>query len=110
MFDAYGALNFRIIDTRDGSPGGFRIPYLIFNSVEAVCWFAVFLLILWRFPAKRKSRGELYYALSFLAFALSDVIETSGTTPLLLFFKGACLLAIAGFRPQIMALHGSRRF
>ncbi|RYD31348.1 MAG: hypothetical protein EOP86_18090 [Verrucomicrobiaceae bacterium] len=110
MPDAYGFLNLRLIDTRGDSLGFLRLPYLIFNAVEAVCWLAVSLVILWRFLRHRKSRREIYYALAFLAFGLSDVIETSGTTALLLLFKGACLLAIAGFRPGIMALHGSRGF
>lgn len=110
MFDFYELLNFRLINTRDGSLGGFLAPYLIFNSLEALCWMAVALVILARFLKKRRRRAECYYALSFFAFGLSDVIETSGTTPLLLLFKGACLLAIAGFRPGVMALHSSRRF
>lgn len=110
MFDCYQFLNFPLINTRDGSLGGFLAPYLIFNSLEAVCWLLVAAVIQARFLKKRRSRAECYYALSFFAFGLSDVIETSGTTPLLLLFKGACLLAIAGFRPGVMALHGSRRF
>lgn len=108
--DAYEFLNFSLIDTKGDSLGAFRTPYLIFNSMEAVCWLAVSGAILVRHFRTKSPRRELWYALSFLAFGGSDVIETCGTTPLLLLFKGACLLAITGFRPEFRSLHGNRLF
>lgn len=76
--------------------------------MEALCWLAVSGVILLRHSRKNSPRRELWYALSFFAFGGSDVIETCGTTPLLLLFKGACLLAITGFRPEFRALYGNR--
>ncbi len=110
MFDAYAILNHLLIDPRGNTLGVIRWPYLIFNAVEALCWLGISLAILVRFGKHRKTKAELAYALSFFAFGLSDVIETSGTTLLLLLFKGACLLAILSYRRNIMPLYGTKRF
>lgn len=111
MFDIYqiaDQLNQLLINPRDDSLGRIRIPYLIFNSVEALCWLVVAVAIFWRYWKHRKSSSEIGYSMAFLAFALSDMIETSGTTLMLLLFKGACLLAIHGYRSWIRPLYGSR--
>ena len=99
-----------LIDPRDEGLGAFRTPYLVFNSLEALCWLACALAVWIRYARLRRCRTELAYGLSFFAFALSDVLETSGTSLLLLAFKGACLLAITGHRGRIRPLHGSRLF
>jgi len=52
-------------------------------------------------------RYELYYSLSYIAFGLGEVWETSGLTPLLLLFKGAALLAIIGFRQSVRIKYGN---
>lgn len=41
-------------------------------------------------------------------FGLSDLVETSGTTPLLLLWKGACILAIIGYRGRVRGHYGNR--
>lgn len=110
MPDFYTVANQLLIDPRDESLGAFRTPYLVFNTLEALCWLACALAVWVRYARHRKDRAELPYGLSFLAFALSDVLETSGTSLLLLAFKGACLLAILGYRGRIRPLHGSRAF
>lgn len=107
-FTLYTYANHLLIDTQDDGLGMLRWPYLVFNSLEALVWFAcaVYVIVRWR----RHGRGpsELYYALAYAAFGLSDVIETYGTTPLLLLFKGACILALIGFRGPIRQRYGSR--
>ncbi len=108
MFDLYGFLNVLLINTGDDSLGWLKVPYLAFNSIEALCWCWCAGFVAVRYRRQRKTRLELPYALAFFAFGLSDLIETCGTTPLLLLFKGACLLAIIGFRNPIRAMYGNR--
>lgn len=110
MFDAYTLLNRLLIDPRDESLEVFRWPYLVFNAVEALCWLGIAMAIFFRFLKYRKTNAELAYALSFLAFGLDEVIETSGTSLLLRLFKGACLMAILGFRQFIRPLYAARWF
>jgi hypothetical protein len=110
MFDLYQVCNFLLINTRDDSLGAVKWPYLIFNAGGAVCWLGVAVAILRRHLKFRKSKSEVGYMLAFMAFGLSDFIETSGTTLLLLLFKGACLLAILACRKSIRPLYQNPAF
>lgn len=83
-------------------------PIWYFNTLEALCWLACALYVWIRYTRHRKTRAELAYGLAFLAFALSDLLETSGTSLLLLAFKGTSLLAILAYRSTIRPLYGSR--
>jgi hypothetical protein len=80
------------------------------DAVAAVCWLGVAVAILRRHLKFRKSKSEVGYMLAFMAFGLSDFIETSGTTLLLLLFKGACLLAILACRKSIRPLYQNPAF
>ena len=106
----YDIVNYTVIDTQNGSLGLYQIPYVVFNTTEALIWLYVAVAILVRYLRHGKDKIEILYFLSFLAFALSDVIETSGTTLLLLLFKGACILAIIGYRRKILMQYGSKYY
>lgn len=105
--NVYSFANYLFIDTSDDSLGSFRVPYIIFNGFEAIIWFGCSILVLNRHLKTGKHRHEILYALAFALFGLSDVIETSGTSLLLILFKAACLLALATLRKQAMVAHGS---
>lgn len=111
MIDPYDFLNYMVINTMDDSLGAFKAPYIIFNALEAVCWFWCASAVLVRYARQRKDRSEILYALSFAAFAISDVIETTGTSiRLLLLLKGVCLLALIGFRTMALASYPGARY
>ncbi len=98
----YDVLNFPLINTANDTLGSYRTPYVVFNSIEAAVWVLIAAWILVRWARRGKSKLELLYALSFVLFGLSDVIETFGLTLLLLLMKAACLLAIIGFRAAVL--------
>lgn len=108
MYPLYTYLNYLLIDTAHDSLGAYKLPYIIFNSTEAAIWLLCSLYIMFRWLRTRIDHGELYYGLSFLLFGISDVIETSGMSLLLLLLKGACILAILGYRKQAMTHHRSK--
>ena len=46
-----------------------------FNFVEAGAWFVFAILVIYRWQHHRRSSLELWYALAFLLFGVSDLIE-----------------------------------
>lgn len=108
--NTYDVMNYPLINTEDGSLGSYQLPYIVFNYLEALCWFGCSMRVLGRYLRHRRTPFEIGYFCSFLMFSISDIIETSGTTPLLLLFKGACILTIIGFRKLILPLYPSNRF
>jgi hypothetical protein len=108
MLNLYEFFNYLLINTRDDSLGVIRIPYIVFNLFESVCWLFCALYIFRRCMKNGGGRCELYYSLAYIAFGLGEVLETSGVTPLLLLFKGAALLAIIGFRKPIRTKYDNK--
>ena len=108
VINYYELCNHLLINTKNGSLGSFGMPYMVFNCIEALCWFYISISIIFRYLRHKKTKMEILYAISFFAFALSDVIETSGITLLLLLFKGVCILAIVGFRNNIRLMYNSK--
>jgi hypothetical protein len=91
MPNPYEYLNYLIINTQDDSLGIIRIPYVVFNGFESVCWICCAIYISRRCLKNSGGREELYYALAYFSFALGEMIEMCGVTVLLLLFKGASL-------------------
>ena len=87
----YEILNYNLITPASMKPEWFRIVYLGFNALEAVAWLMIGVLVFARFRKDRAGRLQLT---AFVAFGASDVFECCGTTPLLLLFKGALLIAL----------------
>jgi hypothetical protein len=50
------------------------------------------------------------YALAFLIFAATDVIETTGLTVILLLLKVTCILALIALRKHVVQHHPGWRF
>ena len=87
-------ITYPLIDTASPSLGRYRVVYISFNVAEAAAWFAIAVFVCYRYMRHRKTWYELLYALSFVLFGVTDLIETHSTTVWLLGFKAACLLAI----------------
>ena len=100
MFNLYIYFNYFIIETSYDNLGSFLIPYIVFNIIESLIWIWCSIYVALRYFKSGNNSNELYYSISYFAFGLSDIIETSGTTALLLLFKGACILAIIEYRKQ----------
>lgn len=75
--------------------------YRWFNLVEAAAWFAFAALVFRRWKRKRHSRLELLYALSFVAFGLTDVAEAWQQSLPLLTLKGVVLAGFLMMRRRI---------
>lgn len=73
-----------------------------FNFVEAVAWITFAALVLIRWRRHRRSNLELWYALAFVLFGISDVIEAWSLTSWLLWWKGANLVTLFQLRRHVM--------
>jgi len=73
-----------------------------FNFVEATAWFVFSLLVVSRWRRSRCSHLELWYALAFVLFGISDVIEAWVLKSWLLWWKAINLLALFLLRRVVM--------
>ena len=73
-----------------------------FNFVEAAAWFVFAALVLRRWQRHRRSGLELWYALGFVLFGISDLIETQYLTSWLLWWKGVNLVALFWLRRTVL--------
>jgi hypothetical protein len=76
--------------------------YHYFNLVEGAAWMAFAGLVLGRFAQHRKSSFELFYAVAFLSFGLTDFFEAYRLTSGLLLLKGANLAVLLWLRAQVI--------
>jgi len=77
----------------------YNFVYIPFNLAEALAWFAVACVVAIRF--RMTFLGTLQ-VVAFMAFGASDIIECYGTTPLLLLFKGALIVALLQGRKNLV--------
>jgi hypothetical protein len=73
-----------------------------FNFVEAACWFLFAAFVLLRWQKYRRSSLELGYALAFVLFGVSDLIEAWFLTSWLLWWKAINLVALYLLRRSVM--------
>jgi hypothetical protein len=73
-----------------------------FNFVEAAAWFLFAILVFRRWCRYRQSKRELGYAVAFILFGLSDLIEAWMLTSWLLWWKGINLVTLFLMRRTIM--------
>ncbi len=76
-----------------------------FNFVEAAAWFVFAGLVARRWWHLHRSRLELVYALAFVLFGVSDLIEAWRLTSWLLWWKGANLAALFWLRRTVLRQH-----
>lgn len=77
----------------------------VFNLVEALSWFTFAVLVLVRWWRNRRSGSELWYALAFVVFGISDGIEAWILTSWLLWWKAINLLCLFLLRRHVMRQH-----
>ena len=70
--------------------------------MEATAWFLFAALVLYRWWRHRRSSLELWYALAFVLFGLSDLIEARWLTSWLLWWKGVNLVALFWLRRTVL--------
>jgi hypothetical protein len=78
------------------------IPYHWFNLFEGTAWLVFAVLVLVRYARHRQSTLELWYALAFALFGLSDYREAWILESWLIWAKLANLAALAWLRSVVM--------
>lgn len=73
-----------------------------FNLFEASVWFVFAGLVVYRWFRFRQSSLEIVYAIAFLVFGVSDVIEAWRLTSWLLWWKVANLILLFRLRQLVM--------
>ena len=76
-----------------------------FNFVEAAAWLVFAALVLRRWCHFRRSSLELCYAVAFVLFGVSDLIEAWWLTSWLLWWKGLNLIALYWLRRLVLKRH-----
>jgi hypothetical protein len=84
------------------TPDGFAKIYHWFNLAEGFAWCLIALLVLLRFIKRRNSRLEVLYALAFVAFGLSDFLESRELATWLILAKGVNLAVLFGLRSYLL--------
>ncbi|GAA5496294.1 hypothetical protein Rhal01_02477 [Rubritalea halochordaticola] len=83
--------------------------YVSFNWVEAASWMGIAIFIAMRFFRERRTRLELVYALSFVAFGFTDVLEVYELTVGLLLVKALVLMSILVCRYHVLRAYTERK-
>jgi len=83
------------------------IPYHWLNLVEAAIWFVVAVLVLRRWTRHRRggngSRSlEIWYAVAFIAFGLTDIREAWALQSWLIWLKLANLIVLLLLRRSVL--------
>lgn len=83
--------------------------YIGFNAMEALIWFCVAVFIWVRWAKNRQSAIEHLYAISFVVFGLTDLLEMDHYTASLLLLKGFVLATILLCRHLVLKHYAGRR-
>lgn len=102
--------NYVLVDPASDSLVDYQPWYVGFNFFESACWLIFGMVVAVRYLRYRKTPFEALYALAFLLFAFTDLVETTGLTVMLLLFKLACLLALIPLRKLVLAHYPLWRF
>jgi hypothetical protein len=76
----------------------FSFPYHYFNLFEGTCWTVLSVLVFHRYLRHRQSILEIWYALAFLTFGLTDFREAYALESWLIWVKLANLIVLLVFR------------
>ena len=102
MQDVLHFLVTRLWWTYDPQGDPYSQPYHWINLVEGTAWLIFALLVLLRYKKNKHSPLELWYALAFITFGLSDFREAYYLHSWLILFKGANLVALFMLRRIVM--------
>ncbi|NQV25599.1 MAG: hypothetical protein HQ518_14660 [Rhodopirellula sp.] len=81
----------------------FTVIYHWFNIAEGGAWVVCSCLVFRRFVKHRNSRSEVFYAIAFLAFAVTDFREAWEQSSWLIWLKLANLIVLFQLRRTIMS-------
>jgi hypothetical protein len=81
----------------------FTVLYHWFNIAECCAWVVCSGLVLRRFLCHRKSPSEIYYAIAFLTFAVTDFAEAWSQSSWLIWLKLLNLIVLFQLRRKIMS-------
>lgn len=83
--------------------------YVGFNAVEALIWFSLAAFVWVRWAKNQRSALEHLYAISFVVFGLTDLLEMDHYTASLLLLKGFVLATILLCRHLVLMHYAGRR-
>ena len=84
------------------------VVYHWFNVIEGCIWLLLAALVLRRHRKHRRSRIELWYAVSFFTFGLSDFREAWVQQSWLIWLKAVNLIALLWLRHLVIRRHYPR--
>lgn len=87
---------------RPGETPLISTPYHLFNLFEGCAWVVFAGLVLWRRRLGRRSGLELWYALAFLTFGLTDFREAYVLESWLIWVKLINLIALLMLRAEVI--------
>ena len=76
-----------------------------FNLFEATVWFVFAVLVARRWWVYRRSSLEVAYAIAFVLFGLSDLVEAWNLTSRLLWWKLINLIVLFRLRNRVLKQH-----
>ncbi|MHC5542276.1 hypothetical protein ACYOEI_28975 [Singulisphaera rosea] len=87
---------------RPGADPWVESPYHLFNLFEGTAWLVFGVLVFVRYGARRHSSLEVWYALAFFAFGMTDYLEAYALTSWLLWIKLANLILLMKLRATVI--------
>jgi len=87
---------------RSGDPSDFSLPYHVFNLFEGTAWVVFAALVLVRCRRKERSALEVWYAVAFFTFGLTDFREAYALSSWLVWVKLVNLILLARLRAIVI--------
>lgn len=88
---------------RPGETPWLSVPYHLFNLGEGTVWLVFAGLVLRRHVREPRSRLEVWYALAFLTFGLTDLRESYALDSWLIWAKLVTLIVLLRLRSIVIA-------
>jgi hypothetical protein len=92
--DIYDVLNYRLLDTSSEIMLTYNWIYKPFNVIEAIIWIAYIPKTIWKYGNKKNKNLITLQCFNFRMFSMTDLVELSATTVILVLWKLAILLAL----------------
>ena len=105
----WAAFEFPLIRTDWQEVGWTQKLYVGFNAAEAILWWSLAIFVWIRWGRNRQTPLEHLYAISFVVFGLTDVLEMDRYTVGLLMLKGFVLASILLCRHLVLKQYPGRK-
>jgi hypothetical protein len=97
-------LTYRLVDLDHTNIGLLEVFYFGFNGFEAVAWFVIAAIVFRRWQRNRKTGLEVAYALLFLLFGITDVLELDSLPVWRLLVKAVICVMLFAVRYRIITV------